>query len=335
MPTWGEMLTELKALEQRKVPAPLDVLRRSYLSKLQQLTGRNTILYCSKSGDIDSSINDEDIQAFMEVVCGLTGDGVDIILHSPGGSADAAEAIVCYLRSKFDNIRVIVPVTAMSAATMLACAADEIVMGKHSFLGPIDPQLVMKSQMGMQVLPAQAVLDQFDMAKAQCQDPKQLGAWLPMLAQYGPALLVQCDNAIKLSQMLVASWLEMYMFKGEEDASGKAGSISRRLADHKEWKSHGRHIPRLQAQQMGLKIMELEGNQAFQDAVLSIFHAASLTLNMSTATKIVENHLAKAFVKMKQQQMVLVQPGQPGFPPGFPPGMLPKMPVGGSQQAPS
>ena len=76
------------------------------------------------------SIGDEDMQAFMEVSQGLEGDGLDLILHSPGGSPEAAEAIVSYLRSRFSHIRVIVPQLAMSAATMIACAADEIVLGR-------------------------------------------------------------------------------------------------------------------------------------------------------------------------------------------------------------
>ena len=55
----------------------------------------------------------------MEVSQGLEGDGLDLILHSPGGSPEAAEAIVSYLRSRFSHIRVIVPQLAMSAATMI------------------------------------------------------------------------------------------------------------------------------------------------------------------------------------------------------------------------
>ena len=67
--------------------------------------------------------------------------GLDLILHTPGGNPTATEGIVKYLHSRFgDDIRVIVPQMAMSAGTMLACAAREIVMGKHSCLGPIDPQ---------------------------------------------------------------------------------------------------------------------------------------------------------------------------------------------------
>ena len=83
--------------------------------------------------------HDEDIHALMEVTAGLHSPDVDLILHSPAGSPEAAEAIVSYLRSRFTHIRVVVPQLAMFAATMIACAADEIVMGKHSFLGPTDP----------------------------------------------------------------------------------------------------------------------------------------------------------------------------------------------------
>ena len=79
---------------------------------------------------------------------GLTGKELDLILHSPGGSLEAAEQIVTYLRSKYDNIRAIVPQNAMSAATMIACACDEIMMGKHSALGPIDPQITVPTQVG-------------------------------------------------------------------------------------------------------------------------------------------------------------------------------------------
>lgn len=80
--------------------------------------------------------------AFMQVVHGLpTGAPLDLILHSPGGTAEAAESIVAYLRKRFSELRVIVPVAAMSAATMMAMAADRIVMGQHSQVGPIDPQL--------------------------------------------------------------------------------------------------------------------------------------------------------------------------------------------------
>lgn len=120
----------------------------------------------------------------------------------------------------------IVPQLAMSAATMVACAADQIMMGKHSFLGPTDPQLLLQTHLGMRMVPAQATLDQFKRAEQECADPEKLSAWLPMLSQYGPDLLIQCETALELSRDLVKKWLESYMFKDGHDRTDKAVSIS-------------------------------------------------------------------------------------------------------------
>ena len=80
----------------------------------------------------------------MTAMHGQSKDQLDLIIHSPGGHVEAVEQIINYLRSKYSHIRAIVPQSAMSAATMLACACDEIVMGKHSAIGPIDPQMTFR-----------------------------------------------------------------------------------------------------------------------------------------------------------------------------------------------
>ena len=81
------------------------------------------------------------MNGFMSVVHGLDKDkGVDLILHTPGGSLDATDAIGQYLKKIFsNNIRVIVPHLAMSGGTLLSFASREIIMGSHSSLGPTDP----------------------------------------------------------------------------------------------------------------------------------------------------------------------------------------------------
>jgi membrane-bound ClpP family serine protease len=112
------------------------------------------------------------------------------------------------MRSMFTNVRVIIPHAAMSAATMLACSANRILMGTHSFLGPIDPQFILQTETGRSAVPAHAILAQFELAKKECADPTKLAAWIPMLRQYGPALLVQCQLAQDLSRSLVGEWLE-------------------------------------------------------------------------------------------------------------------------------
>jgi len=315
MPTWGEILKEIQAyLEQEKKP-PFDYIRRKYLLALQQHTNRNTILYATswtqpKNIPTPShliSITDEDIQGFMEVVSGLRSKELDIIIHSTGGSAEATEALVSYLRSKFDNIRVIIPYGAMSAATMLACSTNDIIMGAHSFIGPIDPQMIVNTRLGLQAIPAQAIIDQFEKAKQECINPNNLGVWIPILEQYGPALIVQCENAIELSKILVTDWLEKYLFASEENAKSKSEETAKKLADHSLFKTHSRHIGRDHARELGLRIVDLENDQILQDKVLSVFHATTFTFDATAATKIIENHLGKAYIKQSQQITVVTK----------------------------
>lgn len=145
MPIWSEVLAELQRTAQPNGIPDCDAVRRKYLISLHEHTNRAVVLYAtgwlqkSEASPAAISINDEDVHGLMEVTSGIHAAEVDVILHSPGGSPEAAEAIVSYLRSRFDHIRIIIPHLAMSAATMISCAADEIVMGKHSFVGPTDP----------------------------------------------------------------------------------------------------------------------------------------------------------------------------------------------------
>lgn len=320
MPTWGQILIELQEGLPKHQAQVFDLVRRKYLAALTAYTGRNTILYATKwtqSGVADPSlvsITYEDVQGLMEVVHGLDGSkGLDLIIHSPGGSPDAAESIVHYVRSKFSDVRVFVPHAAMSAATMIACAADRIVMGKHSSLGPIDPQFIVTTpQGGSTVLPAQAILDQFEMAKDDiAKDPALLGAWAPILPQYGPSMLMQSINALQLAEELASEWLTAWMFKGEPNAKDIASAIAKKLADHKTFKSHGRPIHRDAAQAMGLKIEKLEDDQTLQDLILSIYHATMHTFAATAAVKAIENHLGRGFFKQQQPLMIQMQPPVP------------------------
>jgi ClpP class serine protease len=73
----------------------------------------------------------------------MTGDDVplDIVLHTPGGLVLAATQIARAIRDHKAKVTVFVPHYAMSGGTLIALAADEIVMCRHSVLGPVDPQV--------------------------------------------------------------------------------------------------------------------------------------------------------------------------------------------------
>ena len=304
MPGWSEILAEIETEFAQGSTAPFDKVRRSYLVKCSQKTGRATIVYASdwsnsafKAPAHMVSIDPGDIQALMQVLHGVSEEKLDLIIHSPGGGIDSAAALVSYLRSKFSHIRAIVPMAAMSAAGMIACAADEIVMGKHSFLGPSDPQFVLSTMSGNRQVAAQSIIEQFEKAKSEClANPNAIVYWQPILSQYGPDLVVQAERASALSRDYVEKWLKDYMFRGDQEATNKAKDAANWLSNHHNFNSHSRNITRDELRSKGLKITDLENNQEEQDLFLSIFHACTHTLQNTKLAKIVENHMGRMFV---------------------------------------
>ena len=283
-----------------------DQVRRGELNKMHDLVQRDIILYASNfsmpTSGIPSgliSINDSDIQSFMSVLYEISAAeqkpprsaGLDLIIHSPGGSLGATENIVKYLRAKYDHIRVFVPLNAMSAATMIACAADEIHLGYHSALGPTDPQISFEGN----YVAAQSVIDEFERAKEEVgSDLSALPLWSTRIGNWPPGLLANCTRAINLSQDIVAEWLHKYMGLN----SRKAKSIAQKLADAGKHKAHDRRFHFEQLQSWGLNIKLLEDDQNLQEAVLSIFHSTTVTFENTKCVKIVENHLGKGVYQM-------------------------------------
>jgi ClpP class serine protease len=87
---------------------------------------------------IDINDSEEVLRAIQ-----MTDDEVslDFILHTPGGLVVAALQIARAIHERKAKVTVFVPHYAMSGGTLIALAADEIVMSRHAVLGPIDPQL--------------------------------------------------------------------------------------------------------------------------------------------------------------------------------------------------
>ncbi len=135
--------------------------------------------------------------------------GLDLILHTPGGEVGATESIVHYLRQIFGiDIRVTVPQIAMSGGTMMACSSKEILMGKQSSSGPIDPQHCGVS--------AQGVLSEFKKAQDDVKQDKTTAAlWHSIISKYTPTLIGECQNAVKWFEGITREWLKDGMLKDE------------------------------------------------------------------------------------------------------------------------
>ena len=99
MPNWNQVLKEIQGYQR---PDALDFVRREYLKKLHQHTKRNIIAYYSgwlqKPGAMGGVLDDNDKNGFMTTIHGLDRTkGLDLILHTPGGSMAATESVVDYL----------------------------------------------------------------------------------------------------------------------------------------------------------------------------------------------------------------------------------------------
>ena len=299
MPNWGEVLSEIKGVQ---VDNPLDIVRRKYLRIMHEYTGRNIIAYYSgflQKSNTNTSIDDNDKNAFMQTVYGLDkSKGLDLILHTPGGNIAATESLVHYLKSIFGNdIRVFVPQIAMSAGTMIALSSKEIVMGKQSNIGPIDPQFG-----GMSCA---AVIEEFETAKKDlAANPKAAPLWQVIMSKYHPTFLGDCKKAIDWAQSMVTEWLCNNMLAGNADPDTDAKRIVEKLGSHEETFSHSRHIHIDECQRLGIKVLpledldnqEIEGCKDLQDCVLTIHHTYMQTFSNSNAIKIIENHLGKAMI---------------------------------------
>jgi ClpP class serine protease len=91
---------------------------------------------------ISRHINLEDAQTIIAAIKETPQDmPIDLIIHTPGGLVLAAMQIARAVEAHKAKVTVYVPVYAMSGGTLIALAADEIVLGEFSVLGPIDPQI--------------------------------------------------------------------------------------------------------------------------------------------------------------------------------------------------
>jgi len=92
--------------------------------------------------NVSRHIDLEDAQTVIAAIKETPADRpIDIVLHTPGGLVLAAMQIARAVEAHPAKVSVYVPVYAMSGGTLIALAADEIVLGEFSMLGPIDPQI--------------------------------------------------------------------------------------------------------------------------------------------------------------------------------------------------
>lgn len=302
MASWNELLEEFAAVADDKKNDWLKAKFTGTLTDIGRIRGDRHVLYYGSAflqrprlpGEL-VAVTHEDRNGFMSCIYRMTwSKGLTLVLHTPGGDPNAAEAIIDYLRQKFEDFEVIVPAMAMSAGTMMALGSDQIVMGRQSQLGPIDPQWVGSGR----PMSAGAIVEQFNRAHDEIiKNPAAGHVWAPILAQLGPSLLQESQNALDSSERVVAGWLSRWMKKNESDPKAAGKKIAKHFNDTKTHKSHGRRINREEARQNGVEVEELEQDPALQEAVLTAYHLMTILFEQSVTAKLIWSDHDRTWMK--------------------------------------
>jgi ClpP class serine protease len=176
---------------------------------------------------VSRMIDLEDAQQIIPAIKETPADTpIDLILHTPGGMVLAAMQIARAVNAHPAKVTVHVPVYAMSGGTLIALAADEIVMDSFSVLGPIDPQLA--------GLPAASLVE------VKAQKP---------IAEINDLTLIFASMGEKALKQVKAGALELVGDKMPED---RAKTLVDKLAGG-QW-THDYALTAKEAQDLGLNV---------------------------------------------------------------------------------
>ena len=105
--------------------------RKKWLKKITELRGRDVLVYASdyNKSNAPISIGYSDLIPFRDQLSFIKTENIDVVLETPGGSAESVEDMVDSIRTKFSKLGVIIPGSAKSAGTIFTMAGDEILMG--------------------------------------------------------------------------------------------------------------------------------------------------------------------------------------------------------------
>lgn len=136
------------------------------------------------------------------------GQPLDLMLTSLGGDAEAAIRMATMCHAGRDDFRVIVPDTAASAATLLALAAEAVLMSDTSALGPVDPQILLPHR--DRFLPAKGIVELVDDLDGKTRDnPHAFELYAALLADVDAVAYQTAKDAIRRTGELVPEVLRL------------------------------------------------------------------------------------------------------------------------------
>jgi hypothetical protein len=208
-------------------------LRQILIRDIEAITSIPLCVYFANPA-MSSSITQEDVGRLYEIVSPFRGQKFDLLIETSGGATDAAEGLVSMLRSISPYFRVIVPSRAKSNGTLMCLAAEEIIMGPTSELGPIEPAV---AGIPTSIL----ILDRY----------REVGFSLHMRGTYA------LDQTRKVAENI----LQTGMCRDLTPEQVKV--LVEKLCSRKEFPSHGSVINHQEAKKLGLNATALDDTSDF------------------------------------------------------------------------
>lgn len=238
--------------------------RKKIYENIEKLRKRPNICYVTSiRPNLGASITADAILPIIDRINEIPKDedSIDFIIISNGGDPITALRIMSILRERFKNVSVLLPYVAYSAATIFALGADEIVMHPYSNLGPVDPQItvVHNNENGKKEnkqFSSEDIRNYIEFVKNNVglKDQKCLSEMMNSLTkEIGPTSI----GFTKRSQQLSLTLSEKMLAWHSKDKK-KNKKIAQKL--NSEYYDHGYALGRIEAKEIGLKVIEPEIN---------------------------------------------------------------------------
>lgn len=187
---------------------------------------------------------------------------LDVLVDSPGGDIDAAYNLGQLLR-RFgtESLNFIVPRWAKSAATLLVCAGDRILMTPVAELGPMDPQITAMNPLEgrLETFSPLHIDSTLDLIRDEFEKGnRQLAESLMQRLQF-PLTLGSFRKSLDIAKQYLGRLLESRMLREDANRSERAVEIAKRLTEG--YANHGFCINYEEAKSIGLVAEELQGEQ--------------------------------------------------------------------------
>lgn len=229
---------------------------------------------------------------------------LDVIIDSPGGDIHSAYNLATLFRDYGSKeLNFIVPRSAKSAATLLVCAGDNILMTPVAELGPIDPQITVMNPLENRVerFSPVAIESTLGLIRKEFADGnKQLAKGLMERLQF-PLTLGTFSKSLEVAEQYLVSLLKTRKLLGSKNRAIDAKKIAKHLS--RDFSGHGVCIGINEVKDLGLNVTKLEGDE------------------LNIVWKIHKLNREKQNIRKKMEKKSLE-----GMMKGLPPGILEKLP---------